>query len=301
VIDQPWRSTKRHARGNAASVWRVGGPIPNTLYDSGFRWRVSEDYLDLVEPALDAKDPDHSNALATLRVAGGIALVADGLLLSPTGSSTNVAPERISPQIRVFLLSRSKIGLCALAHAANSFRSDKEATNSFTAVQRLKLNEVEDAAKRLYVVARPGADDPFKPVYDPDYGFADIVELCKLAEVTTSTTNGTSAASGNADPSTKAQPRTPKQEAETLRAQVHEHVTAGKKVMEELRSFYLKHPRLLDGEDPDLWRDELKPPADDTAWMINAIIRELEIDEPDNTFVDNMEGDPDLDEGEEDL
>lgn len=300
VVDQPWRSVKRHARGNAASVWKVGGPIPYSMYESGFRWEVAEDYLDLVEPALDDDAPDHFRALETLRVAGGIALVADGLLLSPTGSSTSVAPERISPQTRVFMLSRSKIGLCALAHAANSFRSDKEAVNSFTAVQRLKLNDVEDAAKRLYVVARPNPDDPFQPVYDPDYGFGDIVEICKLAELTTSTTTGTSPASSSANPSPNANPRTPKQEAETLRVQVHEHVTAGKKVLDELRAVYLKHPQLLDGEDPDLWRDELKPPADDTAWMISAIIKELEIDEPDDTF-DDGEADPDREEGEDDL
>jgi hypothetical protein len=297
VIDQPWRSTKRHARGNAASVWRVGGPIPNSLYDRSFRPMLVEDYLDLVEPALDDKHGDHWNALATLQVAGGIALVADGLLLSPTGSSTNVAPERISPQSRVFLLSRSKIGLCALAHAANSFRSDREATNSFTAAQRHKLNELDDAAARLYVVARPDTNDPFIPVYDPNYGFTDIVEFCKLGQATPSSTS-TSAASGNGDSSSKAKPRTPKQDAETLRTQALEHVTAGKKVIEELRSLHIRHPQLLNGEDPDLWRDEMKPPADDTVWMISAIIRDLKIDEPDDTFVDNAEGDLE-DEGEE--
>jgi hypothetical protein len=151
------------------------------------------------------------------------------------------------------------------------------------------------------VVARPDATDPFTPVRDPDYGFADIVEFCNLAEVTTSAAGtDTDTSRGDAASSTKTQKRTPKQDAQTLRGQVLEHVTAGKKVMRELRGIYVNHPRLLDGEDPDLWQEELKPAAEDTAWMINAVIRDLEIDQPDETFDDDdCDADPDQDEGED--
>lgn len=288
VIDQPWRAGKRNSRNNAASVWKVGGPIPHTLHEVGFNPIFVANYLDLVGPALDDKHPKHHSALATLRVAGGIALTADGLLLSPTGSSTEVAPDRTAPHLRVNQLARSEIGLCALAHAANSFRSDREASNSYTLAQRRKLNDLEDAASRLYIVAKPSDDDPYQPIYDPDYGFADIVKYCKLGEV--SRTAAGSSAAGSPQPV----PRTAKQVADDLRAQLQEQLTAVRKTARDLRGHFAKNRHLLAGEDADFWRDELEEPATKTAFFITSIVNDLEAEEDDDVFEDDDSAD-DLD------
>lgn len=168
VLDQPWRAVKRNSRNNAASAWKAGGPIPPLLHEIEFKPLLASDYLDLVAPALDKDHPDHIGAWTTLVLAGGIALTADGMLLAPTGSSAALAPDRRPPHQRVLMLSMTEEGLCVLAHAANSFRSNKEASNSYTAAQRLKLNDIDPSS--VYVVAGPSEDDAFTPRRDPDYG-----------------------------------------------------------------------------------------------------------------------------------
>ncbi|RYF44577.1 MAG: hypothetical protein EOO27_43090 [Comamonadaceae bacterium] len=92
-------------------------------------------YADLVAPALDKSNPLHRDALATLQAAGGIALIADGILIAGSGSTeTGATGEkfvRSQPNRVVEKLGESAEGLWVLAHAADSFNAEQQAVNSF--------------------------------------------------------------------------------------------------------------------------------------------------------------------------
>lgn len=289
VLDQPWRAVKRNSRGNAASAWKAGGPIPTLLHETEFKPIVVADYLDLVEAALDKDHPDHVDSWATLVVAGGIALTADGMLLAPSGSSAEQAPDRRPPHQRVLMLSLTEEGLCVLAHAANSFRSDKEATNSYTAAQRLKLNDVDP--RRVYVVARPSPDDFYAPKRDPQYDFGDIAKISESAKI--SDTDGDT----SVPPVPPANTRTDKQRAADLRMRLLEELSNASATVVEMNRLFHEKPQLLSIEQRDYWAEELEPRAKKVFMTVSSITDELgDAAEDDDPYVDDADTDDDTDE-----
>lgn len=271
VLDQPWRRFKDHSRSNASSAWKVGGPIPQLVHGLEFEPLLGSDYLDLVKPALDGGHPDHWRAKATLMVAGGIALTADGLLLAPTGSSTQQAPDRISPHQRVELLAGTEVGLCALAHAANSFRSDREASNSYSTAQRHKLNDLGSVT--VYAVQRPASgDDPYIAEADPNYSFADVARLSDLSRLAAATSDNVDRGGANE----LSPERTGTQKAAELRGRLLDQLNSAAHTVAELVELLRTDQTLLVAEDLELWRRGLEAPAKRTFTEISRIADELE-------------------------
>lgn len=175
IIDRPWRASKEVSRGNAASAWKAGGPVPHEVYGSTRSWRplLGDKFATLVPAALNPEDPDHWSALYTLEIAGGIALVADGLILAASGSTAvDSGFKRVQPQVLVSRLATTEAGLYVLAHAADSFHSDRQASNSLTPDQRKKL--ISNPGPKPYPVCRPDESDPIRAVADPSFGFSQI-------------------------------------------------------------------------------------------------------------------------------
>lgn len=138
LIDLPWRNTKHHTQQQARRAWNNGGPIPHDLVDTTWDPVPTTDFTTLVPKALTGDD----NARNTLRVAGGIALVTDKLLMSNTGSAlaSDEVPFRADVNDIVADLGRNdnEAGLWLLARAANAFRADQKAINSFTPKELLR-------------------------------------------------------------------------------------------------------------------------------------------------------------------
>lgn len=148
LVDLPWRSAKGHTEQQARRAWRNGGPVPHDLLGTNWTPVPTEDFITLI-PLAEGGD---ENARATLQVAGGIALVADKLLMSNTGSAVSVGevPFRSDVNEVVAKLGHSTAGLWLLARAANAFDPTKKAINSFTP------KEILEGAVGEYVV--PGID-----------------------------------------------------------------------------------------------------------------------------------------------
>ncbi|MFG1719132.1 hypothetical protein ACGFII_10905 [Micromonospora chalcea] len=160
LIDLPWRQAKQDTRRQALRAWQNGGPIPHEILGVDWDPVPVSDFTALVPKAL-AGDV---NARYTLQVAGGIALVADKLLLSNTGSAADreQVPFRSDVNDVVAGLGTSADGLWLLARAANAFRADRRAINSYTSQE---LQRTSPAAGS-YVVPRPRPDDPSKLLHD---------------------------------------------------------------------------------------------------------------------------------------
>lgn len=154
LIDQPWRRKKAHTSKQAWRAWANGGPVPTSAWNSGWDPIPTDDYLTLVDAAL----ADEVNAKMTLGVAGGIALIADKLLLANVGSAltSGQVPFRANVDVVVTGLTGSEYGLCLLAHAANAFRADGIARNSYTAHE---LASRPALAEGTYVVPKPDEDN----------------------------------------------------------------------------------------------------------------------------------------------
>lgn len=290
VLDQPWRAVKRNSRNNAASAWKAGGPVPQVMHDIEFQPLLVADYVDLVAPARDKEHPDHVDAWATLVVAGGIALTADGLLLSPTGSSAEQAPGRRPPHQRVLMLATTEKGLCALAHAANSFRSGKEASNSYTAAQRSKLNDVDPST--VYVVAMPSEDDVFTAKRDPNYDFGDVAAISNLA-LAGQGNDVSDGSSSDSDP--KPDPRTDKQRAADLRTGLLEDLSKANTAVSEINKLFRERRQLLTVEQPDYWTEELEPLAKRVFMTVSSIADDLQAQftEDDDPYLDEPDADVD--------
>lgn len=136
LVDLPWRLAKQHTRLQARRAWNNGGPVPHHLLGTTWDPVPTDDFTSLVPAAVDGDD----NARATLQVAGGIALVADKLLLSNTGSAlaAGEVPFRANVNDVVTGLGDTEAGLWLLARAANAFQADQAAINSFTPQELLK-------------------------------------------------------------------------------------------------------------------------------------------------------------------
>lgn len=131
-----WAPYKAVSHGNEAAAWRVGGAIPQALMGTNWEALYPVRWADLVPIARDTEDPRHENAKATLMVAGGLALIADGQILAASGS-TEVGAEgqryrRSQPPVLITELGTTEQGLWTLAHAADSFDSTRPASNAFS-------------------------------------------------------------------------------------------------------------------------------------------------------------------------
>ncbi|MEH3138813.1 MAG: hypothetical protein PGN37_01275 [Mycobacterium kyogaense] len=134
LVNRGWSAWKPVSYGNAQRAWAAGGPIPHTLMGTPWKPLFPRQFTDLMEIALDKNDPLHEAAVATLQVAGGIALVADGQILAASGSTAEGGYKRSQPPVVIEALGSTPRGLWLLAHAADSFRSKRQAVNSFTKI-----------------------------------------------------------------------------------------------------------------------------------------------------------------------
>ncbi|MDG4668621.1 hypothetical protein [Mycobacterium sp. 236(2023)] len=144
LINRGWSAWKPVSYGNAQRAWAAGGPIPHSLIGTSWSPLFPRRFADLVEIALDKQDPLYSAAVATLQVAGGTALVADGQILAASGSTAEGGYRRSQPPLVIEALASTHRGLWLLAHAADSFRSKRQAVNSYT-----KTSEIPDDAYRI--------------------------------------------------------------------------------------------------------------------------------------------------------
>jgi hypothetical protein len=180
LVDVPWRASKARSLVTARRAWTAGGPIPHALL--GANWEVvpTDDFLTLVPLALEG-DID---ARRTLQVAGGIALVADRLLTSNTGSAVEwgTVPFRAEPQDVIANLGapNNKAGLYQLAYAAQAFSADVPAVNSFT---KRDFADESKLPPGVYVVPQVDDTDPEKVKVD---GTGSPVGLTQFEVVTTS-------------------------------------------------------------------------------------------------------------------
>jgi hypothetical protein len=161
VFDLPWRRYKAATERQARRAWANGGPLPREVLNTNWDPVPTDDFLTLVEPAL-AKE---KNARNTLMVAGGVALVADKLLMSNVGSalSGGQVPFRANVDTVIEGLAQSEYGLCLLAHAANAFDHTRPAVNSFTP-KELSANPA--LSTNTYVIPRPDVDAPYEVARD---------------------------------------------------------------------------------------------------------------------------------------
>jgi hypothetical protein len=162
LIDLPWRYSKAANRQQAARAWGNGGPIPHDIIGEDWTPVPTEDFTTLVPKALAGDDA----ARYTLMVAGGIALVTDKILLSNTGSAftSGLVPFRSNVNDVVADLGRAEnvAGLWQLARAANAFRADRRATNSFTPQEALRRPPGPDS----YTVPAVDPRNPAALLYD---------------------------------------------------------------------------------------------------------------------------------------
>ncbi|MGV9764752.1 hypothetical protein [Micromonospora tulbaghiae] len=170
LVDLPWRHGKIDTRQQAYRAWTNGSPIPHEIIGVSWWPVATTDFTTLVPKALAGDD----EARYTLQVAGGIALVADKLLLSNTGSALSGArvPFRSNVNDVVTGLGRpdNEAGLWLLARAANAFRPDRRAINSFTAQELLRKPPGPDC----YIVP---AVDPKQPSLLPTDAAGQVKRL----------------------------------------------------------------------------------------------------------------------------
>jgi hypothetical protein len=134
-VCRAWAPWKLASHSNEQRAWAAGGAIPHSLIGTSWTPLFPKMYTDLVPIALATDDPRQGSAVATLQCAGGMALVADGQILAASGSTAEGAQARYrrsQPPVVVEELAATVEGLWLLAHAADSFQSDKQAVNSFT-------------------------------------------------------------------------------------------------------------------------------------------------------------------------
>ena len=176
LIDVPWRSSKFRSLQQARRAWSGGGPIPFAFLGTDWEPVPTKDFLSLVPRALDGD----ANARRTLQVAGGIALVADRLLASNTGSALQVGdvPFRAAPNdITAKLGGRdNEAGLYQLAYAAQTFQSDKAAVNSFSD----RDFKGEGLPAEVYVIPAIDPEEPSKVLMD---GAGQPVQLTQFEVV----------------------------------------------------------------------------------------------------------------------
>jgi hypothetical protein len=131
LVCEPWGTLKPITR-----AWAYGGPVPTWIRDTSLKPAHPNDYLTLVEIALSptAPIPAVTAARLELALAGGTALIADGVLTSAlvggSGSARTPLPFRASVNATVEALTLTEEGLTALAVAANHFHPSRSATTA---------------------------------------------------------------------------------------------------------------------------------------------------------------------------
>lgn len=127
LVCEPWGTAKPITK-----AWGYGGPVPPALESMSLIPQHPANYLDLVDLALDEDDPDAAeDARVELALAGGTALLADGVLsaalVGGTGGSKEPINFRGPVNAAVDALTRTEDGLTVLALAANNFSPTVEA------------------------------------------------------------------------------------------------------------------------------------------------------------------------------
>ncbi|MCF3181213.1 hypothetical protein IPZ70_14900 [Streptomyces polychromogenes] len=136
IVDHPWRSTKKSAAQQARNAWSNGGVLFKEILEDGWFPIVTDDFAELVEPALAGS----RNARLTLALAGGTALIADKILTRNVGSSVGRSrmpgkvPFRADVHKVIEGLARegNALGLWTLALAAQRFEDGRLPRNSGT-------------------------------------------------------------------------------------------------------------------------------------------------------------------------
>lgn len=155
IVDRPWRKSKSRSLQQARRAWAGGGPVPHELMGTEWTPIPTMDFLSLVVPAIEG----NTDARHTLEVAGGIALVADGLLASNVGSAVQwgSVPFRADPHEVVKGMASREAGLYQLAYAAQTFQVGVAALNSFSPRE---LNQHGIVPSHTYLVPVVDPDDP---------------------------------------------------------------------------------------------------------------------------------------------
>ncbi|WP_134765126.1 hypothetical protein [Nocardioides sp. 1609] len=123
LVCEPWGTLKPITR-----AWAYGGPVPPSIGETTLVPLHPPDYLALVAIALNPAEPATAitHARLELALAGGTALIADGVLTTTivggSGSALSPLPFRGPVNAAVDALTHTEEGLTALAVAANHFK-----------------------------------------------------------------------------------------------------------------------------------------------------------------------------------
>ncbi|MEU1373295.1 hypothetical protein ABZ442_06490 [Streptomyces triculaminicus] len=152
MIDLPWRAAKQRVLKQARNAWANGGVICHDVLDRDWEPLPTEDFTTLVGPAA-AGDAD---ALNTLAVAGGVALIADKLITRNVGSAVGVTvPFRadVHKVVGGLAAADNEKGLWTLALAANRFDAGRLPLNALTDKQFERRTDDSDSDDRYEMVA----------------------------------------------------------------------------------------------------------------------------------------------------
>lgn len=154
LVCEPWGTAKPITK-----AWGYGGAVPPALSSISLIPTHPADYLDLVKVALDKEDPDKAeDARVELALAGGTALLADGVLSAALVGGAGGSKEPISfrgpVNAAVDALTRTEDGLIILALAANHFSPSVEADKArLPQIDHTKEDKVSrDGAGKIRVV-----------------------------------------------------------------------------------------------------------------------------------------------------
>ncbi|MGW3279991.1 hypothetical protein [Nocardia rhamnosiphila] len=277
LITRPWALTKQTSFGNGQKAWTAGGPLPHDLYGTDWTPLAPVRYADLVPVACDPASALNVDARATLQAAGGIALIADGVLIAASGSTevgaAGVRFARSQPNRVVEKLGESEMGLWVLAHAADSFQADLQAVNSFSDSQSAKI------PADTYKLAYPEQDDPSKsrlvsrhePLYDLIRTAAGLRSGASVSKQVT------------ANP-----PRTPGERAADLSIEILREVTLLVERVEELEEVS-RQP----GIDPYAKQEAVWDSTKDGIFRLTALIQGLKPGDSDEAFLLDDDGELD--------
>jgi hypothetical protein len=230
LVDRPWRTTKANSLAPARSAWANGGPIPSGALNADWNPVPVNDFTELIPAALIG-DRD---ALLTLQVGGGIALVADKILTSNKGSKLGqVVPFRADVDNVVTNLGTTERGLYLLARAANAFDAKRVAVNSFTETELANPAKAKSLAY-AYRVPSVASSDPSKLATDN----AGVAQLLTEYEVVSASAPGRAAAAEKGQNEEKEkkkahEPQTEVQRATGLRREVRVGIA---RLRDDLRS-----------------------------------------------------------------
>lgn len=195
VLTEPWSVVK-----GVGNVWGYSGALP--VLKRQVALRHPGDYLDLVGPALNGD----GDARDELRLAGGIALIANGVvttsLIGGAGGSKGTS-KRMALTTLFDRLCKSEVGLTQLAVAANTF-DPTAAKNPVPAVDLARSDRVKRdnvgapvgpnsgpgiTGQDLMALVGPGPDEDDDPGPGPDPQ-ADLEESLSELDASTAALTG---------------------------------------------------------------------------------------------------------------